>query len=427
LALSFGSRIKSAWNAFLSKETYQKNYGGGSYYRPDRPRLTRGNERSIVTPIYNRISLDVAALKYNHARLDENGRYIENIASRLNECLTLQANIDQTARAFIQDIALSMMDEGVVAVVPYLTTENPYVTSSYDIIAMRTAQIVEWYPRHIRVRMYNDQNGEKEEMTLPKELVAIVENPFYAVMNEPNSTVQRLLRKLTLLDVVDEQTNSNKLNMIIQLPYVIKTDARRQQAEKRRQDIEDQLENSKYGIAYTDGTEKITQLNRSLENNLLSQIEYLTKLMFSQLGVTQEILDGTADEKALLNYNNRIVEPIAAAIVDAMKISFLTRTARSQRQTIMYFSDPFRLVPVTEVAEMADKFTRNEIMTSNEFRQVVGLKPSDDPSADELRNKNLSQPKENNQPSGSEDTEVPAVSPGQEFVDQIRSAGRNRQ
>ena len=410
MALSFGSRIKSAWNAFLTKETYQNNYGGGSYYRPDRPRLTRGNERSIVTPVYNRISLDVAALRYAHVRLDDNGRYTQDVDSRLNECLTLQANIDQTSRAFIQDIALSMMDEGVVAVVPYLTTENPFLTSSYDIIAMRTAKIVEWYPKHVRVRMYNDQNGEKEEMTLPKELVAIIENPFYAVMNEPNSTVQRLLRKLTLLDVVDEQTNSNKLNMIVQLPYVIKTDARRQQAEKRRQDIEDQLENSKYGIAYTDGTEKITQLNRSLENNLLNQIEYLTKLMFSQIGVTQEILDGTADEKALLNYNNRIVEPIAAAIVNAMKVSFLTRTARSQKQTIMYFNDPFRLVPVTEVAEMADKFTRNEIMTSNEFRQVVGLKPSTDPNADELRNKNLSQPTEKQQPTQ-----------GKDYVDQFRS------
>lgn len=410
MALSFGSRIKSAWNAFLTKETYQNNYGGGSYYRPDRPRLTRGNERSIVTPVYNRISLDVAALRYAHVRLDDNSRYTQDVDSRLNECLTLQANIDQTSRAFIQDIALSMMDEGVVAVVPYLTTENPFLTSSYDIIAMRTAKIVEWYPKHVRVRMYNDQNGEKEEMTLPKELVAIIENPFYAVMNEPNSTVQRLLRKLTLLDVVDEQTNSNKLNMIIQLPYVIKTDARRQQAEKRRQDIEDQLENSKYGIAYTDGTEKITQLNRSLENNLLNQIEYLTKLMFSQIGVTQEILDGTADEKALLNYNNRIVEPIAAAIVNAMKVSFLTRTARSQKQTIMYFNDPFRLVPVTEVAEMADKFTRNEIMTSNEFRQVVGLKPSTDPNADELRNKNLSQPTEKQQPTQ-----------GKDYVDQFRS------
>jgi len=410
VALSFGSRIKSAWNAFLTKETYQNNYGGGSYYRPDRPRLTRGNERSIVTPVYNRISLDVAALRYAHVRLDDNSRYTQDVDSRLNECLTLQANIDQTSRAFIQDIALSMMDEGVVAVVPYLTTENPFLTSSYDIIAMRTAKIVEWYPKHVRVRMYNDQNGEKEEMTLPKELVAIIENPFYAVMNEPNSTVQRLLRKLTLLDVVDEQTNSNKLNMIIQLPYVIKTDARRQQAEKRRQDIEDQLENSKYGIAYTDGTEKITQLNRSLENNLLNQIEYLTKLMFSQIGVTQEILDGTADEKALLNYNNRIVEPIAAAIVNAMKVSFLTRTARSQKQTIMYFNDPFRLVPVTEVAEMADKFTRNEIMTSNEFRQVVGLKPSTDPNADELRNKNLSQPTEKQQPTQ-----------GKDYVDQLRS------
>lgn len=398
MAISFGSRVKSAWNAFFRRDTFVGSYGGGSYFRPDRPRLTRGNDYSIVSSVYNRIALDVSALNYGHVRLDDNNRYVESIDSELNQCLTLKANIDQTSRSFIQDVALSTMDEGVVAIVPYETTSDPFTTSSYDILSMRTAKIVEWYPDRVRVRMYNDQNGKHGELVLPKEIVAIVENPFYAVMNEPNSTLQRLLRKLTLMDIVDEQTNSNKLNMIIQLPYVIKTEGRRQQAEKRRRDIEDQLENSKYGIAYTDGTEKITQLNRSLENNLLSQIEYLTKLMFSQIGITQEILDGTADEKTMLNYNNRIIEPFAAAIVNAMKISFLTKTARTQRQTITYFSDPLRLVPVSEVAEIADKFTRNEIMTSNEIRQVIGLKPSNDPKADELRNKNLSQPSENQQP-----------------------------
>ena len=305
-----------------------------------------------------------------------------------------------------------MMDEGCVAVVPYELTANPTMTSSYDILAMRTAKIVEWYPEHVRVRMYDDRTGEKKELTLPKSLVAIIENPFFSVMNEPNSTLQRLLRKLVLLDVVDEQTNSNKLNMIIQLPYVIKTDAKRAQAEKRRQDIEDQLENSKYGIAYTDGTEKITQLNRSLDNNLLNQIEYLTKLMFSQIGITQEILDGTADQKVMLNYNNRVVEPIAAAIVDSMKRVFLTKTARSQKQSIMYFSDPFRLVPVSDIAEIADKFTRNEIMTSNELRQIVGLRPSDDPNADVLRNKNLSQ-------SNEEIAQQQGVNPAQDYVNNI--------
>lgn len=417
MAITFGSRVKAAWNAFLNKQFSYGNYGGGSYYRPDRPRLSRGNDHSIVSAVYNRIALDVAALTYRHVKLDDNDRYIKYINSGLNNCLTLEANQDQTSRAFIQDIVLSMMDEGCVAVVPYELTANPTITSSYDILAMRTAKIVEWYPEHVRVRMYDDRTGEKKELTLPKSLVAIIENPFFSVMNEPNSTLQRLLRKLVLLDVVDEQTNSNKLNMIIQLPYVIKTDAKRAQAEKRRQDIEDQLENSKYGIAYTDGTEKITQLNRSLDNNLLNQIEYLTKLMFSQIGITQEILDGTADQKVMLNYNNRVVEPIAAAIVDSMKRVFLTKTARSQKQSIMYFNDPFRLVPVSDIAEIADKFTRNEIMTSNELRQIVGLRPSDDPNADVLRNKNLSQ-------SNEEIAQQQEENPAQDYVNNIISQTR---
>lgn len=425
MAITFGSRIKSAWNAFLKKEISYNNYGGGSYYRPDRPRLSRGNDHSIVSAVYNRIALDVAALTYRHVRLDDNDRYVEYLNTGLNNCLTLEANMDQTSRAFIQDIALSMMDEGCVAIVPYETTDNPFQTTSFDILSMRTAKIVEWYPEHVRVKMYNDKTGEKEELTLPKRFVAIIENPFFSVMNEPNSTLQRLLRKLVLLDVVDEQTNSNKLNMIIQLPYVIKTDARRAQAEKRRQDIEDQLENSKYGIAYTDGTEKITQLNRSLDNNLLNQIEYLTKLMFSQIGITQEILDGTADQKVMLNYNNRVVEPMAAAIVDAMKRTFLTKTARTQKQSIMYFNDPFRLVPVSDIAEIADKFTRNEIMTSNELRQIVGLRPSDDPNADVLRNKNLSQSNADIQAQQQQQGIDPTVNNGQAYVQNLLGVGEN--
>lgn len=393
---SFGSRLKHAWNAFFNRDpTLDMRDLGVSYsYRPDRVRFTRGNERSIVTSIYNRIALDVAAITIQHVRLDENGRFLSVIESGLNNCLTLEANIDQTGRAFIQDVVMSMFDEGCVAIVPVDTTDNPEETGAYDINTMRTGKILEWYPRHVKVRVYNDRTGQKEDIRLSKESIAIIENPLFAVINEPNSTMQRLIRKLNLLDVVDEQSSSGKLDLIIQLPYIIKTEARRQQAEKRRKDIEDQLAGSKYGIAYTDGTEHITQLNRSLENNLLKQIEYLTNLLYGQLGITTTILDGTADETTMLNYNNRTVEPIVSAIVDAIKRSFLTKTARSQMQSIMFFRDPFRLVPVSSIAEIADKFTRNEIMTSNEFRQIVGMKPSKDPRADELRNKNLNQSNE---------------------------------
>lgn len=395
MEMSFGSRLKHAWNAFSSNA--QMNYRdlGMSYsYRADRPRLTRGNERSIVTSVYNRIALDVAALNIQHVRLDKNGRFLSVIEDGLNNCLTLEANIDQTARSFIQDVVISMFDEGSVAIVPVDTTTDPNVSGSYDIQTMRVGQILYWYPQHVRIRLYNEQTGQKQEVVLPKSTVAIIENPLYAVINEPNSTMQRLIRKLNLLDVIDEQSGSGKLDLIIQLPYVIKTEARRQQAEARRKDIESQLSGTKYGIAYTDGTERITQLNRSVNNNLMSQIEYLTSMLYSQLGITQSILDGTADEKTMLNYNNRTIEPIIAAIVDEMKRKFLTKTARSQCQSISYFKDPFKLVPVNEIAEIADKFTRNEIMTSNEIRQVIGMKPSDDPGADELRNKNLSAPAE---------------------------------
>lgn len=394
--LTIGSRLKHAWNAFLNRDpTGPSDYGSGSYtYRPDRVRLTRGNERSIVTSVYNRIAIDVANLSIVHCRLDDNGRYTENVDSGLNNCLTLEANIDQTGRAFIQDVVMSMFDEGVVAIVPVDTSFNPTETSSYDILTMRTGKVLEWRPTQVKVRLYNDRTGNKEEVWLPKKAVCIVENPLFAIMNEPNSTAQRLMRKLSLLDVTDEQTASGKLDLIIQLPYVIKTDARRKQAETRRRDIEDQLAGSKYGVAYTDGTERITQLNRSLENNLLKQVEYLTNLLFSQLGITQAILDGTADEKTMLNYYNRTVEPIISAIVDEMKRKFLTKTARTQGQSIKAFRDPFKLVPVNDIAEIADKFTRNEIMTSNEIRQVIGMKPSSDPKADELRNSNISQAKE---------------------------------
>lgn len=395
---TFGSRVKSAWNAFLNRdptEPYRQNVGVSYSYRPDRPRFTRGNEKSIVTSVYNRIALDASAISIQHVRLDENGRFLETIDSGLNNCLNLEANIDQTGRAFLQDVVMSMFDEGCVAIVPVDTTSNPE-TGSFDIKTMRTGKIVEWYPRHVKVKVYNDRTGQKEDLILPKETVAIIENPLYAVINEPNSTMQRLIRKLNLLDVVDEQSSSGKLDLIIQLPYIIKTDARRQQAENRRKDIENQLAGSKYGIAYTDGTERITQLNRSVENNLLKQIEYLTNMVYSQLGITTTILDGTADDKTMLNYNNRTIEPIVSAIADAMKRVFLTKTARTQRQSIEYFQDPFKLVPVSDLAEIADKFTRNEIMTSNEIRQIVGMKPSDDPKADELRNSNISEPAENN-------------------------------
>lgn len=400
MEMSFGSRLKHAWNAFTGN--IQMNYrdlGMGYSYRADRPRMSRGNERSIVTSVYNRIALDVAALNVQHVRLDENGRFLSVIDDGLNNCLTLEANIDQTARSFIQDVVVSMFDEGSVAIVPVDTTTDPNVSDSYDIQSLRVGQILDWYPQYIRARVYNEQTGRKEDIVVSKSAVAIIENPLYAVINEPNSTMQRLIRKLNLLDVIDEQSGSGKLDLIIQLPYVIKTEARRQQAENRRKDIENQLSGSKYGIAYTDGTEHITQLNRSVNNNLMSQIEYLTSMLYSQLGITQSILDGTADEKTMLNYNNRTIEPIISAIVDEMKRKFLTKTARSQHQSISFFRDPFKLVPVNDIAEIADKFTRNEIMTSNEIRQVVGMKPSEDPGADELRNKNLSAPSGSNQQS----------------------------
>lgn len=400
MEMSFGSRLKHAWNAFTGN--VQMNYRdlGMSYsYRADRPRMSRGNERSIVISVYNRIALDVAALNIQHVRLDENGRFLSVIDDGLNNCLALEANVDQTARSFVQDVVISMFDEGSVAIVPVDTTTDPNVSGSYDIQSLRVGQILDWYPQHIRARVYNEQTGRKEDVVVPKSAVAIIENPLYAVINEPNSTMQRLIRKLNLLDVIDEQSGSGKLDLIIQLPYVIKTEARRQQAENRRKDIENQLSGSKYGIAYTDGTEHITQLNRSVNNNLMSQIEYLTSMLYSQLGITQSILDGTADEKTMLNYNNRTIEPIISAIVDEMKRKFLTKTARSQHQSISFFRDPFKLVPVNDIAEIADKFTRNEIMTSNEIRQVVGMKPSEDPRADELRNKNLSAPSSSDQQS----------------------------
>lgn len=392
---SIGSRLKHAWNAFLNRDptVVYRNAGTSYSYRPDRPRFTRGNERSIVTSIYNRIAMDVAAVTIQHVRLDENGRFLEVINSGLNKCFTLEANIDQTGRAFVQDVVMSMFDEGCVAIVPVDTDRDPE-KGSFEIETMRTGKILEWYPRDIRVRVYNDQTGRKEDIMMPKDSVAIIENPLYAVVNEPNSTMQRLIRKLNLLDVVDEQSSSGKLDLIIQLPYVIKSDARRQQAEERRKQIEDQLSGSKYGIAYTDGTERITQLNRSVENNLMKQIEYLTSMLNGQLGITQAIMDGSADDKAMLNYNNRTIEPIVSAIVDEMKRTFLTKTARSQRQTIMFFKDPFKLVPVADLAEIADKFTRNEIMTSNEIRQIIGMKPADDPRADQLKNSNINQSRE---------------------------------
>lgn len=396
---SFGSRLKHAWNAFTSNRDPTGSgttfmLGSSSSTRIDRPRLTRGNERSIVNSVYNRIAMDVASLSINHVRLDESDRFSSVIKSGLNTCLTLDANKDQTGRAFIQDVVLSMLDEGSVAIVPVDTSIDPRVSGSYDIESLRVARILEWYPDHVRLRLYNDRTGLKEEITLPKKTVAIIENPLYAVMNEDNSTMRRLIRKLNLLDVVDEQSGSGKLDLIIQLPYVVKGATRKQQAEERRKQIEDQLANSKYGVAYADGTERITQLNRPVENNLLKQVEYLTNMLYGQLGISQAVMDGTADEKQMLNYNNRTIEPIISAIVDEMRRKFLTKTARSQGQSIMFFRDPFKLVPVENVAEIADKFTRNEIMTSNEFRQVIGMKPSDDPKADELRNANISAPNE---------------------------------
>ena len=401
MELEVSSRLKHAWNAFVNNRDPTASYrdiGPGYSYRPDRPRLTRGNERSIITSVYNRIALDVAANDIRHVKLDEDGRFSEIIDSGLNNCLALDANIDQTGRAFIQDAVMSMLDEGCVALVPIETTFNPQQTGSFDINTIRTGKVLDWYPKHVRVSVYNERSGKREEIVLPKDTIAIIENPLYAVMNEPNSTMQRLIRKLNLLDAIDEQSSSGKLDLIIQLPYVVKTEARRQQAEARRKDIEMQLAGSKYGIAYTDGTEKITQLNRSVDNNLMKQIEYLTSMLYSQLGITQAVLEGTADEKTMLNYYSRTIEPIIAAIVDEMKRKFLTKTARTRRQSIAFFRDPFKLVPVDNIAEIADKFTRNEIMTSNEIRQKIGMKPSKDPKADKLINSNLNQPEENEQP-----------------------------
>lgn len=393
MEITFGSRLKHAWNAFLNRDPTSYYHIGSSYsYRPDRPRLTRGNERSIVTSVYNRIALDVSAITIRHVQLDENERFIGTLNTGLNSCLTLEANVDQTARAFMQDVVMSMLDEGCVAIVPVDTNLDPNISGGYDISSMRTGEILDWYPQHVRLRVYNENTGLKEEILMPKKAVAIVENPLYAVINEPNSTMQRLIRKLNLLDMIDEKNSSGKLDLIIQLPYVVKTELKRKQAEQRRQEIENQLVGSKYGIAYTDGTERITQLNRPVENNLMAQIEYLTSMLYSQLGITQSILDGTADEKTMLNYENRSIEPIISAIVDEMKRKFLTKTARSQHKSIQFFRDPFKLVPVAELAEISDKFTRNEIATSNEIRQVIGWKPSKDPKADELRNSNISKP-----------------------------------
>ncbi len=395
MEMSLGARLKHAWNVFTANEFVKPRWdiGPSYHYRPDRPIFSRGNERSIITSVYNRIALDVAAISIQHVRLDDEGRFTSVMNSTLNDCLSLEANLDQTGRAFIQDIVQSMLDEGCVAIVPVDTDIDPD-EGSYKIETMRTGKILEWYPQHVKVRVYNEQTGKKEDVLVSKRTVAIVENPFYAVMNEPNSTMQRLIRKLNILDAIDEQSGSGKLNLIIQLPYVIKTEARRQQAEKRRKDIEEQLSGSKYGVAYTDGTEHVVQLNRPVDNNIMSQIEYLTSMLYSQLGLTQTIMDGSADDKTMLNYLTRTVEPILSAIVDEMKRKFLTKTARSQKQSILFFRDPFKLVPVSEIAEIADKMTRNEIMTSNEIRQKIGMTPSKDPNADKLRNSNLSAPKE---------------------------------
>lgn len=402
---TFSDRIKHAWNAFVNQEEEGRldlysnsvSYGG----RPDRIRFSIPNERSIISSIYTRISVDIAGIDIRHVRLDDAGRYLEDIDSGLNRCLTLEANIDQAARAFIQDIAMTILDKGVAAVVPVDTTIDPSKSGGFDIKTMRVGHIASWMPKHVKVSLYNEDKGRREEIVLEKKYVAIVENPLYSVMNEPNSTLQRLIRKINLLDAVDEQSSSGKLDLIIQLPYVIKSEARRQQAEQRRKDIEFQLKGSQYGIAYTDGTEKVTQLNRPSENNLMGQIEYLTAMLYGQLGLTESIMNGTADEKAMLNYNNRTIEPITTAIIEAMRRSFLTNTARSQRQSVMYFRNPLKLVPVENIAEIADKFTRNEILTSNEIRQVIGFKPSKDPEADKLQNANMPEAKEP-APSGSE-------------------------
>lgn len=392
MAISLGSRLKSAWSAFFKKEPYYSqypNYGAGYSQRPFHNRMSQGRDRTIVTSVYNRISMDVAAINIRHVRLNKKGQYVGKINSPLDECMNLSANLDQTSRAFIQDVVLSMFDEGNVAILPTYTSANPEETSSYDVYEMRTAKILEWYPNHVRLEAYNDVTGRREELVRRKDTVAIVENPLFAVMNESSSIVRRLTRKMALMDQIDENNVSGKLDMIIQLPYVIKTEARRQEADKRRKSIEEQLSSSKLGVAYIDGTERITQLNRPLENNLLAEIQYLTTVFMSQLGITQEIMNGTAPEETMLNYQTRTVEPIVSAIVDAMKRTFISRTARTQGQTIKYFLDPFKLVPVTKIADIGDRLTRNEIVTSNEMRAILGMQPSSDPNADILRNKNI--------------------------------------
>ena len=393
---SFISRLKSGWNAFRNRDptgVYTQNIGPSYSYRQDRNRFSRGNERSIVVSVYNRIAMDAAAISMKHVQLDKNGRFSSEINSGLNSCMNLEANIDQTGRAYMQDLVQSMLDEGCVADIPVETDKDPSLTESYQIRSMRTGKILDWYPRHVKVRVYNEETGQKEDIILPKKNVGIIENPLYAVMNEPSSTMQRLIRKLNLLDAIDEQSGSGKLDLIIQLPYSVKSELRKKQADQRREDIIEQLKGP-FGIAYTDGTEKIIQLNRPIENNLMKQIEYLTSQLYSQLGITQTIMDGTADDKTMLNYYNRTIEPIVAAIADERKRKFLSKTARTQGQSIMFFRDPFKLVPVNDLAEIADKLTRNEIATSNEMRQVIGWKPSDDPKADELRNSNISQAKQ---------------------------------
>ena len=410
----FFTRFQNAWNAFIGRDPtnrflYNENWSGGYSYRPDRSRMNYGNERSIISSIYNRISVDCAAITIQHVKTDENNRYLETISSKLNNCLTLDANLDQTGRALIQDIVLSMFDEGCVAVVPTDTSVDPNRTDSYDILALRTGRITEWFPYYVRIEVYNENTGQKQQIMMNKKDVAIIENPLYAVMNEPNSTLRRLIRKLNLLDAVDEQSSAGKLDLIIQLPYTIRTEQRKKQAEDRRADIERQLAGSKYGIAYADATEHITQLNRPVENNLMDQVQYLTSMLYSQLGLTENIFNGTADEQTLLNYYNSTVEPILSAITDEFKRKFLTKTARTQHQSIMFFRDPFKLVPINNIAEIADKFTRNEILTSNEIRGIIGFKPSDDPKADQLINSNLNQSNEeiNDQHSGTENEALP--------------------
>ena len=420
--MKIGDRLAHAWNAFMNRDPTTNNiYSGSSYFnRPDRTRLRTGTEKSIINAIYNRLSLDTASMDIRHVRLDDNGRYIETIDSYFNECLTLSANTDQTSRMFMQDVAMSLLDEGSVAIVPVDTTFNPNITSSYDILSLRTGKILEWFPQHVKIRVYDENKGVKKDVIIPKKNVALIENPYYSIMNAHNSTLQRLIRKLNILDAIDEQSGSGKLDMIIKLPYAIKGTTRQRQAEERRKKIEDQLTDSKYGIAYIDGTESITQLNRPVENNLMKQIEYLTNLLFSQLGLTQAILDGTADEKTMLNYYNRTIEPILSAITDEMKRKFLTKTARTQGQTIQFFRDPFKLVPVTEIAEIADTLTRNEIASSNEIRQIMGWKPSSDPKADELRNSNISAPNDEGEYNEeySEDDEYDDSEDSQEYYEE---------